>query len=328
MKPERTATLKTFAGFFLYVLGISSFISFDLQQRRAILNIFLGLVFYKMIVEHFDRRYLKVVSLAILAVIAGNILFSIGQIFNVDPLFRHTSDTVVGFPRPVGLMRLEAHLGTLAAITGPLLMMIHPVLIVTVLPLLFWGSASAAVLAFVVSMGFLLYHQLNKKVFFVLFALLAAAGLFYIVNYDMPGGTFDYRLKIWFKSLQAVLPRSPFYGLGIGSFARWSPQSAQATNDSPLVWIWAHNEYIQLLFELGIVGVFFFWRWFKERFQDLRRCVKDVQFRYAFASFLGLSIVSFFHFPFHLGRLAGISLFSIALVHALALDNERTVCES
>lgn len=315
LKPERKFQAKELGFFLLYIICIGTFMNFDMQMRRSILNIFFGIFFIKLIVEYFDFRYLKAVIWGLFGIVLINVLFCYLQKLNIDPLFRPISNTVQGFPHPVGLMRLEAHLGVISAIIAPMLVIISPWLVLFVLPLLWYSTSSAAIGAFIISMGFILYRR-SKLLFIPAIFLLITAGVFYVLKYDMPGGNFDYRFGVWFHAISETLRHSMFYGFGIGSFAKWAPTTDQATNPDKLVWIWAHNEYVQLFFETGIVGLITCVVWLRKETIEFFSVVKNKQHDCLFASFLALGLVSIFHFPFHIGRLAGISLFSISLYKA------------
>lgn len=326
VEPLRKANLKTLGVLLLYVLAISTMISFDIQQRRQILNLFVGILFFKIVVENFDFKALRFIVWCLFGILLVNVIFCFLQMANHDPVFVAMNKTVQGFPRPVGLMRLEAHLGTMAAILGPLLVIVSPWLLIVTLPLFYFGTSSVAIVAFILSMAFVFWGRVPKRTFILAAVLILLAGVYYIVKFDMPGGNFGYRFHVWFMGLREVLTRTMFYGFGIGSWALWAPQTAQQTNSDPLTWLWAHNEYLQVFFELGIVGLIILLVWLKDSVSAYLGSGRGPIIKCLFASFISLALVSTCHFPFHLGRLAGISVFVLALFHAAVNQERKTLC--
>ena len=275
-----------------------------------------------MVAEYCDLNNLKSYAIWIFWILFANFVMCQLQTLQMDPLYSHIRPDLMPHDDEIGLMRLKATLGVFAAVTSPILFIASPWLCLISLPLLFYAESSAAVLAFALSLSFILYFR-NKWLFYVLGAAMLIGGITYIIIYDMPGGQFGERFRVWGMAFSQVIKMSPFFGHGIGLFARWAPQTSQGGgNPDALTWIWAHNEYLQVLFELGIIGVVSIVMCIKGVVKDFMKNFEDRELQCLFACFLALLVVSFFHFPFHIARMAGISLFLIALLQAKSTSLE------
>lgn len=311
MKPLRTSDLKLIGLFILYSIIISCLMGFGIEQRRAVLNIGIGLILYQTIVEKFDLAFLKTIAWASFWLLVVNLAFCILQIFGLDPIYQHIHPEL-RIKDPVGLMALRAHLGTLTAILSPLVCVVSPWLALVALPLLWFSKSSCAVLAFAVSFLFIAYKRFSLKVFIPLVSLLVLGAGAYIYFYDMPTGDFFYRFNVWLQGISR-LKSNLFFGLGLGSWSGLAISQVQSPDNPELLrWTWAHNEYVQWLVEAGITGLVFITLYIKR----MLKCANP----YIFGSFIALALVSFLHFPFHLGRLAGVAVIVMALQQASLED--------
>lgn len=90
------------------------------------------------------------------------------------------------------------------------------------------------------------------------------------------------------------------------------------------IWSEAHNEYLQLFFELGLIGLFLILGFI---YDLLRRAFKYGSKDTAplVASFLAILVISFGHFPFHLARTAGPLIVLIALLEGSVLSRKKSL---
>lgn len=316
-KSYRKFECKSIGIFFIYCVFISLLGEFGDYQKYYLQNVFFGILFYQLIYERVRLEELKKYSSWLYWLIFANFVLCVFQWFDKDLIFTHIHHGVVPSAElVVGFMRLQAALGILASFIAPVLWIVNPFLVLLVIPLLFWAKSSAAVLAFVVSMGFLSYFRLPKRLWIALAVLVLVLGSAYVLKCDMPSGQFGERFKIWWAAMNHALTARPFTGLGLGSFAAWQPQSTQITQSEKLTWLWAHNEYIQTIFELGITGFVMLICFLKGRFLDFSKSFKNRECQALFSSFISILIVSFFHFPFHMGKMIGLTLFLMAAYHA------------
>lgn len=313
IKPKRVFNSKSLGILIIYVIVSGIFIKFDTQARRAILNLFIGILFYKTVYEHIDFKNLKSYGMWFFWLLFANLILCFMQYFRIDPIFDRVDGTrIVDL---VGFMRIKATLGILAVVLAPFLVLIHPLLVLITLPLLWYSQASSAALAFCAAGLVFAWVKMNKKLFWPVMGAILIAGGVYVYFNDLPGFTSSYdRFEAWLHGSSFWLKRGPFLGIGAGSFAAVAPQTAQETSSQMLQWIWMHNDYLQSFFEFGIFGGVIITIFIKSRLKQFNKY--DFTSVCLFASFVSILIVSFFNFPFHLARMAGICLFLMAVYHA------------
>ena len=129
------------------------------------------------------------------------------------------------------------------------------------------------------------------------------------------------RFDLWKVALTDT--RSILWGNGLGSWAGTGIQMMKE-NGEPEWWSWAHNDWLQYLFEQGVLGCIFLYAYIKNFVKNVD--FYDVEQRIMFACFIALAICAFFHFPFRIGRLAGISIVILALMeaHTTGIKHEKT----
>lgn len=312
LAPKRVINLKSMSILFIYFIFLALLMNFDLKMRVHLLNFGIGLLFVKTISEHFEDKSVKFIGKFFIALILINLVLMALQYFRLDPILTakpHTgsADLVVGF------MRAKVHLGVLAAILAPFIYAVNPWLVLLCLPLLYFSVSSVAVCAFCLSFLLLSWFDLKRKAFIGLVLALFLIGAAYVLKYDMPGGQFGDRFKVWHQTISFSLKTNPVLGVGIGSFSKWNPTTVQGTTEERLPWIWAHNEYLQTYFEGGLFALFLMWSYVAGFFKNMIRLISDRESRAICASFLTVLMISFFHFPFHLSRLAIPCLFIMAM---------------
>ena len=323
MHPKRRFTDKYFIVFCVFVLVDALVKGFGIEARRAVLNIFFGFVFYKTVVEHFDFYKLKQFGWLFFSLISLNLLFCGFQYLGIDPLFSSAETIKAGWQDAlVGLMKNKVHIGVLAAILAPIAMYASPWLIIPFIPVLVISQSSASAVALAVGLGMIAYVKFNKKIFISVASILLILGFIYVVKFDMPHGQFGERFKVWKATTTMALKQDPYFGQGIGSFAKINMATMQ-TNGSPQNWVWTHNEYLQLFYETGFAGVLIIVLFIIGNIKTLfKHKLKVIHEDYIFlvASFIIVCMVSVLQFPFHLGRFAGVLVFVMALLAARRED--------
>ena len=321
VRPLRFVPLYVFGAFLAYFLLTSSILGFDLKMRSQLMNIGMGILFIKIVSEVSYESIVKLAGWFFLGVVCLNLLLCAMQYYGVDPLMSNP-ENMGAMDRVVGFMKIKVHLGIMAAIFAPFIFLINPFLVVLCLPLIFFSQSSVAAGVFALSIGFLSYFKMGKKLFVLsLLVILSTCGVF-IFLYDMPGGQFFERFKIWHKTLEFALKTNPLIGCGIGAFSKWAPTTMQG-NGEPILWPWVHNEYLQMFFEGGIAALFLIAVYLKKCFRRVYSVLSDPEYRAVFASLLTVFAVSVFHFPFHLARLAIPCLFVMALYELKATERCR-----
>lgn len=304
--------------FLLYAVLNTVFLSFTPASRITLLNVFLGCFSLKTIAERVDLDFKKY-GYILLGFVALNIFQMSLQVLNVDPIFTNVHFDKMPQVDVVGFMGIRFCLGILAAFCLPFVFSISPWHCIALLPLLYFSKASTVIAAFFASFMFLMWFK-NRKAFLLMALLLGSAFIGYVFFYDAPTGQFSKRFEVWLAGM-SVFKMKPWFGLGLGS---WNDSNfvTMQENGVPEKWAWAHNEFLQYLFEQGILGAFILFKYFKNLFSNIKF---DDSGRVVFSLILSLSIVSIFHFPFHIGRFAAFSVFILAL--AEAYKSERLVNE-
>jgi len=318
LEPIRKTDMSKIALFFIAVLITALMNGFDVATRRVVLNTACAVIFFKAVSDHFSFVDFKAVSWWMFVIVAINLIMCIQQYFKIDPLFSipqnmGAKDAVAGF------MRIKVHLGTLLAVISPIVFYAHPLLAFASIPMLCFANSSAAVFAYVASIGLVLFFKLKRRVAIALFTSILLAGAFYIYKFDMPGGQFEKRFMVWNAVYSFALKGNPIYGAGAGSFAKLNVKTIQE-NGKPEAWLWAHNEYLQSFYEFGIIGVAFILFYIKDFFKSFIKSWDDSKVQVLGASVLSVLIISFLHFPFHISRLAIPCLFVMALFQARVKD--------
>lgn len=309
-QPIRAVRMKWLGFLALYALCHTVMFKFEPVTRKALLNAFLGLVMLKTFAERTDcsaKEYGK--WLFWFACFNCLWLFAY-QMNDIDPIF--SSFNAVARPEVdvVGFVQFAHVLGAVGAFSVPFIFSFSPLACVAVVPLLFFGKSSSCVAAAVLSFLYLSFFKSKKLFWLSLVGVLC--GALYVLAFDMPGGQFGKRLDTWNTAIH-YWKDYLWFGYGLGTWASMDVVVIME-NGMPERWIWVHNEFIQLGFELGLVAVLLLFAWLRGLFSGIRKAPIAV------ALFFTVCAVSFFHFPFHLGKLAGISIFTLAFLEAMRVD--------
>jgi hypothetical protein len=306
------------AAILAYALFHTILLKFDPPTRLHLMNMFLGLVTFKIIAERIDVEP-KIWGKAFIGFCILNIVWITFQYFNQDPLFSPIEPDKKATVDMVGLLGAHYALGCAAALMAPFIYAVHPACLIFVVPLLMAGKSSTAVLAAVVSILFIIWNE-NRKLFLVLVVLGIVGTVIYTIYYDMPTGQFGKRMKIWQYGFHYLAGTDLWRGLGLGSW-HTTGFMMRKQNGEPEWWSWAHNEYLQYAFEQGVFGFMLLTGYIVSLFKrTVRQCYNS---KYGLAAFISLLAISVFHFPFRIGRLAVVAIVIVAITEA----NKRTLNE-
>lgn len=311
LKARRTFCIKSVILFFLFVFLTSLAGGFSVYLRAKLLNVFFAVMFLKLVFEHLNYNEISGIAKWFGWICFGNVAMMALQIYGLDPLLSQSGviqedrlDMVVGF------MRLKVHVGVLAALLAPLMLAHAKFFLPLLIPMLYFSESSAAVVAVAVAFLVYFYHTMPKKWFYAVVSGLFIASACYVIFYDMPGGQFAERLKVWHATISLSLKSNPWIGNGIGSFAKMNLNTIQG-NNTLIGWTWAHNEFVQAFYEFGIVGLVMIFAFLHKHLKDLKYFDRDKSTIALGASVWAVIMVSLFHFPFHIGRFSHICLFLI-----------------
>ena len=132
------------------------------------------------------------------------------------------------------------------------------------IPLIFVGvylshSLGGIVPAWFALGAFILWkvYGTNKTVFFALIGM-ALTYIFYLIFKENSPLYNIIRYKVWGEIWEHIVPKKPIVGWGVGSFKQFFPVIHKFMIKSPYAierWTSAHNEYLQLLVEQGVIGL-------------------------------------------------------------------------
>lgn len=298
------------------VLQTSVFKFYD-GSAGILLNVFLGMFLIRELAERIDLDF-KAIGNLLALFCAFNVLWITLQIYNIDPVFSSVAPDKKMAVDIVGWMGLKSNLGTLAALCFPFIFASNPFNALIVIPLLWFGYSSAAIASVVLTLLFILWFK-SKKAFWISLFLVGAAGVFYVLKVDMPSGEFEKRFPVWFAGVRYLSGTHPILGDGLGSWANTRFTTIQ-DNGEPQTWSWAHNTFLQYMFELGVMGSIALYAYFKNMFSRIELYKRNHVL--AISILIPLIITSFIHFPWHLGRFAALCCFMLASVEALITEKD------
>lgn len=290
----------------------------------TLLYVMLGILLYYMTTSVITKKEIPFMFKAVILVCAINAVLLTMQLFNFDPIFE-----VMNSPNKtdhMGFFGLKAAMGMYYAMAISLMAYFSPIIAFCFLIPIGISVSTGAVLGGSVSY---LYFLLKKarKAFFVVLCAIVAAGVYYIVKVDAPMGMFTTRPPMW-KMVAHDIFRSPVYGFGLNSFREGKIKYLkESENDNthrairkgneyeiaePLKkegirfdwWDNPHNEYLQLGYEFGLVGVIIFVLLVREMYLAYKRSERTREIVAISGFFIALILVSTVQFPEHLARTA------------------------
>lgn len=252
----------------------------------------LGSIFLVLLRE-IPRDYLPIAKYVLIGSGCIQVFYAYVQMFEYDPLFFGFRKVDVYFVHGT----LEHH-----NFLGAFLAMIIPLAPIIILPILFMGLiSSASLLSFVAAFGGILYNIKSLK--YRVFVTTGAALFIVIFFWNKSRDSFYSRFRIWGEAL-ANFDSSWFtmlFGNGLGS---WYLQKFVDAKDPEQVFFQAHNEYLQLLYETGFIGILFLVWWIYHWRKSLNHgCI------------IAIAISAIGIYNFHIPYLAITAILIIAIAH-------------
>ncbi len=289
-----------------YSMNILSFLNF--------INIILFGLFYYVLHELKLNKNLIYKTLCFLAVFES--AYVILQLFQIDQFFYNFSLATGKNPTyikwPVGTWANEALISWCIALCSPFLLAYKELRFKLGYGLCFLAllatKATFGLLAFVIGFLFWLWFKHRKLAILLIISLLIIISILYIMgklNYYLLD---THRFLVWKKSVMIWKQQAPITGIGHGSYRLlfWN-LAPEFMKDG--MWFQAHNEYVQILFEQGIVGLFIIlgliWTTFLKFIKHRRGLVPIV-------SLLVFAIISISGFPMRTA-MGVIPLFALVL---------------
>ena len=279
---------KTIAAFLLASFLMLWFPQYDKMSYLAFQAVFYGLIWYWLTIKVVN---VNAVYNAICLVGLANVAMIIVQFFYLDPLYTPLSDA----GRCTGLMSNQNETGALLAFCFPAFLRKSwlkclPAIIIG----LILAKSSGGMLAIgAVVIFWMLINNMRKQA-----VLLVAVVSGYMV---IDGPTIDQRLDAWTVGLN-LFTQQPL-GAGIGHWAAVFSVVELETTQSRF--LQAHNEYVQLIFEFGVLGICLLVSYFRYFFKSVKTLLgyNKSDFIPAFGV-VSLMVNCFVNFPMHIATTA------------------------
>ncbi len=287
-KPIRDFKDKYLA-WFLGLCALSVY--FHPKTISAFIPIILGVLLYYLVVKY--TKNVKKITYVIILISALNTIFAVLQFFKINLIYTN----LWGIS---GLMCQTSQLGTYQALAFPICYMVNPILSIIPLIGLLLSKSYTPIIATLIGMIYLRYPQ-RKNIFINLapMGIIMVLGIFLVAlirNYNELIYKFSLRAGLWIATLKAILER-PFIGYGLGTFNSLSDRFYTRQGH----WELNHNEYLGIAFSVGLLSLFFIWKFLIDKFKGI-----ETNLIRAFAtSCLIISVICLGQSAMHFARLAG-----------------------
>lgn len=319
------------ASILLYSCFLYAYFAFPPHAGGYVLNLFMACVIYNVSYKIATPKLMKAVRQILLWLCFSNIVFMLLQATNNDFIYKSCSSGQYSIDL-VGIMGLKAISGMFLCFCIPFVPSILVKL--ALLAPIYFTESSAAVFAGIVCILYEVFKRYGKKVLMIALVPLVIGGAFYIAR-DTKTGMFEDRAELWKTTMRDAIKR-PVVGYGLDSFRNVSKEKPWmyfknvttakseglkydlntksfivrpefAKNKDILdPWDNAHNEFVQLFFEFGAIGVIIVLAFIRDIYKRFKW--SDLSERkYIEPMMLVLTlylIVSVGQFPFHMARTA------------------------
>jgi O-Antigen ligase len=266
-----------------------------------------------------SKMPLKTVHVFLWALLATGIVEAIHgylQMAGLDPIFERTSEATSWIP--VGTLGQQTLYGPFMVCACATALFLAPMALVLLLPVTVATCSSMTFVSLGMVLVIYLYYQGGIR--WIAYASVAAAltlSILAILGCINPLFDDHGRYELW-GTLLSLWKNKPFFGYGIGSFQLLGPLAEpQHLVKEHGYFLQAHNDYLQVLFETGILGAFgVLWA----LASVIRATIKNIKSPTAclLASIFGsLAANALASFPFHIAPLAFLGLVSWALLVTL-----------
>ena len=263
--------------------------------------------FYKLCLEYLDKNSIDKILKWFRYTIIAVIFYCVLQYFMLDEFLKGLSlhDELVG------TIGNSSHLAGYLAIVSPLFFDKKGILplILLWLIILLANSASGVFVGVAMVLFWLLMKKYYRWFWGGLGLSLAGVG---IVVVKFPNFlNLSHRLEIWKLAFETFKDKA-ITGFGLGSFALMKFQNLPDVS----IWRHLHNEYYQVAFEVGLIGLVLILWCIWEYFRTFRILKTDLTIRLA-TIFFGFCLLALFTFPVHLFQLAMIGMISYSFIFVI-----------
>lgn len=321
---------------FFFLLAIINLIACSLKYSAHInlvntitytyLNIFLGILWYFFLVAFLPTTEKKNIYNCICIIVLCHLFFLFLQYLKIDPF--HLSRTNPGENAIVGMLTNQNEMSCLIAIGATFFYrktwwLFTPLLLAG----LFICQSLGGIFSYFI--GVIFFSILGQNFYFLLFPLVLIFVIFMWGIRCLDPNTLDsiiVRWKLWGTTLKYFY-RDKFFGAGLGMF-KWVTRSIKEFRqiDCPLGTLWwatTNNEYIQGLFEMGIIFPIILIGYFGN---ILKRCLLWArpieELRIELTVLISIAIACSYHYVFHNAVNAIIAITALALLEITLREGE------
>lgn len=292
--------------------------AYNLGTIEASVHFILGIILVIIICSNFDRNdYIRVAKAICLSSVLVTI-YGILQVIGFDPMGKIVIYKVKEINHFSAIIDHPNLLGNYLAASLPFFLFfkkriyIFGFLLVLIGVLL--SKSSLSLMAVLVSM--IVYFLFNKRnikswlIVGVLFILVIGSG----IRLGVFNNVFSGRIVAWEKSI-GYIKLNPLFGQGLGIFKQFDVNfdNVQFPNgDQRTDWVFAHNDYLERLCEIGLFGLFLVFMMFLNTFKKFNYSIENKLGCCYLCSFIAFLIIMFGSFPLEIAPLAlmGITVFS------------------
>lgn len=284
---------------YLWITTLTKTSQYPIKVLMTFFNVLCFLLFYKLVIEYLDKEKIKKILIWLRYTIIIVLFYCVLQYLKLDEFLKGLSS----HDELVGTIGNSSHLAGYLAIVQPIFFYKRGIipLILLWLVILLTGSASGVFVGF----GVILFWLLLKKQYkYVIVTGVTGLVILLIMLHLFPRFLNpENRYGMW-KAVFNIFKDKAITGFGLGSFGVMKIQLLPETS----IWRHTHNEFYQIAFETGIIGlglvVWCIWEYFKEGF----KLIKSNTCLVLLTMFFGICLLSLFSFPLHLWQISAIGM--------------------
>ena len=302
-----------------------------------ITNIFYGCLLYYVTRLAFAKKHINFFINGVLWFAAINCFYMLFQMNGLDFIYSINSGSVANpLPirnlHPVGFMNNSGYTACLIAMSIPLLASrwtkwsIIGSLCLFV-PLYIQGS-TIGLIAAVIGLLFVMWFRIRKLLWIIIVIALMFGGSRYLVKSHYRGLIGWHRVELW-RTVMAYTVKHPVLGWGLDSYRNTTKEKDFLFYDSfhlegekklKIIKYWdnPHNLLVSLVFEFGIIPIFFLGGYLRQCAIRFNRSVKEANTIALGSLLLVVVLLSMAQFPMFLARLV------VIIIPALALFEVQT----
>lgn len=285
---------------YIWITSLASISQYPIKIFLPFFNILCFLIFYKLCLEYLDEEKIKKILKWLQYSIILVLFYCILQYLKLDEFLKGLSS----HDELVGTIGNTSHLAGYLAIIQPIFFHKRGIipLILLWLVIILAGSASGVFVGIAVILFWLFLKQKYKLLITGL--SLSLLGFVVVVSRFSQFLSSSHRFELWTLVFDKFKDKA-ITGWGLGTFGAFQ---FKLPYDSVSVWRHTHNEFYQIAFEMGLIGLvlvlWIIWDYFKTGLGIRNNtCITLLSIG------LGICLLSLFSFPIHLWQISVIGMF-------------------